>query len=395
MRFIKRLILFMMLYCSSLNAWCSHPHIIKRTGGGIFISSKMDNETDILYWFKRCMFNDIFTFYRVGMLHNDGALPVADPDTQPDIVLNLTVSDNIGPFDVESGGWCGGNHPYTDGISRTAGTESVSVFADGMEINNDTVVSYTGDIKIKVRNYILNPASAEQKEGITFFRDTLCVENVEYSVCRNNIQVEVSHLYTNKIPVRITRYYGMQSMFCNENEVLTPGGEYRHWTNITEVSRFKKDKYRNFRRFIEKNGYASQSAYLCNYGLGTHSEVPDDDVVFIGNSSGKCYHKLISGSIRRDGCADLWKGVYTWFRKPLYEDVHLYVYEGMLDGHAALYVSGDNAKECVVELPSGIAAGKFRILESFSSVEVHRRSSNTITISSGKNAGCIILFDNQ
>lgn len=393
MKFIKYFILLLVLYCVPVTAQCANLHIIKKAGGDIFISSKMDNETDILYWFKRCMFNDIFTFYRVGMLHNNGVLPVSNPDTVPDTVLNLTVSDNIGPFDIESGGWCGGNHAYTDGTSRTAATESVYILADGVEINNDTV-AYACDIKIKVRNYILNPVSAEQDRGVTSFGDTLCEEKVEYNVRRNNIQVEVSHRYMNKIPVTVTRYYGMQSVFCNEKEVLTPGGEYRDWTNIREVSRFKKHKYRDFRRFIEKSSYACQSAYLCNYGLGNHSEVPDDDVVFIGNSSGKCYHKLISGSKRKNGCTDLWKGVYTWFRKPLYDDEHLYVYEGMLDGYAALYISGNGARECKVELPPGLAARKFRIIEAFSSVKVSKISNNIITVSSGKNAGCIILFDN-
>lgn len=391
MRVVKIFILFFILHFASVDVLCNNLHFIKRTGDNIFISSKMDDRTDILYWFKKCMFNDIFTFYRVGMTSNDSVLPVPNPDSRPDVLLNIAVSDNIGPFDIETGGWCGGNHPFTDGTSKTGGTKSVSVFVDGMEINNDTV-AYAVDIRIEVENYILNPVSAVLTRNITVFPDTLCVEKARYIVCKNNIQVEVSHDYINKIPVRITRYYGMQSMFCDEKEVLTPGGEYKRWTDITVVSRFKKDKYKNFRRFIEKNDSACQSAYLYNYGLGTHAELSGDDVVFIGNSSGKCYHKLISEGRRENGCSDAWKGVYTWFRKPLYEDSHLYVYEGMIDGRTALYISGDNASECVVPLPRKLTGRKFDITGQFSSVKVRKSDNNSITVSTGKNAGCIILF---
>lgn len=391
MRFVKILILFLTLYYGCFTAWCSHLHVIKRVGEEIFISSKMDGETDVLYWFKRCMFNNIFTFYRVGMLHNDNILPVSDPDSAPDKVLNLSVSDNIGPFDIEKGGWCGGNHSYIDGVTRTAVTESVAVFADGKKVERDTL-AYADNVRIEVKNYIFNPVSADTVGGITVFSDTLCMESVEYDVCKNNIRVEVSHEYTNTIPVRIARYYGMQSMFCGELAVLTPGGEYSRWTDIDRVSRFKKKRHGNFRRFIEKNNYACQSAYLFGYGLGSHTELTGNDVVFIGNSSGKCYHKLISGKSREKGCADSWTGVYTWFRKPLFEDKHFYIYEGAFEGHTALYVSCNDTSSCVVELPPDLVNMKFKVVEPFSSTSVYKSGSNNITISSGKNGGCIIVF---
>lgn len=35
---------------------------VKRQGDNLYISAKMDASTDILYWFKRCLFNEVYTF---------------------------------------------------------------------------------------------------------------------------------------------------------------------------------------------------------------------------------------------------------------------------------------------------------------------------------------------
>ena len=32
---------------------------VKRQGDNLYISAKMDASTDILYWFKRCLFNEV------------------------------------------------------------------------------------------------------------------------------------------------------------------------------------------------------------------------------------------------------------------------------------------------------------------------------------------------
>lgn len=48
---------------------------VKRQGDNLYISAKMDASTDILYWFKRCLFNEVYTFYRVGTLPNTDRTP--------------------------------------------------------------------------------------------------------------------------------------------------------------------------------------------------------------------------------------------------------------------------------------------------------------------------------
>ena len=88
-------------------------------------------------------------------------------------------------------------------------------------------------------------------------------------------------------------YYGMQSMFDKETHTLTANGKYVDWTVQKDVSTFTKKEYPSFRRFIEKSANAYQSSYLFADGLGNHEEISDDDIIFIGNSSNKTYHKII------------------------------------------------------------------------------------------------------
>ena len=93
---------------------------VKRQGDNLYISAKMDASTDILYWFKRCLFNEVYTFYRVGTLPNTDRTPTTRPESEPAEVLNLAYSDNIGPFNIQGGGWCGANHKYMERTARTA-----------------------------------------------------------------------------------------------------------------------------------------------------------------------------------------------------------------------------------------------------------------------------------
>ena len=104
---------------------------VKTRGENLYIAAKMDGERDIVYWFKRCMFNELYTFYRVGIVRNTASEPIRDPSREPEIELNLAFSDNIGPFAVSGYGWCGANHSYKEGQKvRTAYNERFSVRAN-------------------------------------------------------------------------------------------------------------------------------------------------------------------------------------------------------------------------------------------------------------------------
>ena len=148
---------------------------VKITGEDLYISAKLDAKTDILYWFKKCMFNELFTFYRVGTIDNNMPAPATLPDASPTSLLNLAYSDNIGPFNITGYGWCGGNHPYLDEVTQTARNIGYRIYIDGKEIKTD-LSTLTKEIKIEVINEIMNPSKADTSSGKTLLNEILCID---------------------------------------------------------------------------------------------------------------------------------------------------------------------------------------------------------------------------
>lgn len=333
---------------------------IRTSGENVYISSRIDKTHEISFWFKKCMANDLFTFYRVSLIDASGNISI----------VNEAYSDNIGPFDIINGGWCGGNHLYTDGKTKTAETFFVKLYADGRSISSDTTIK-AHTVKIEVKNNIFNPLSARGKETKVYFTDTLCVEKVIYTVKGNSIQVDLSHVYTNKIPVTIFKYYGMQSMFKDEKQLLTPLGKYVCWTDIDRVDRFKKKDFPQFNRYIEKSDSCFQSSYLFNRGLGTHSELSDDDVIFIGNSWSKCYHKLIGNAHRIAGNSDSWRGVYTWVTMPLLYNESAFAYYGFMDGKKVIFFSNNRKGDFVIPLPENLKRRGMKVIDNNTDIKIN------------------------
>lgn len=367
---------------------------VKITGEDLYISAKLDAETDILYWFKKCMFNELFTFYRVGTIANSMPAPTTLPDTSPASVLNLAYSDNIGPFNITGYGWCGGNHPYLDEVTRTARNIGYHIYVDGKEIKED-MSALTKEIKITVTNEIMNPSKADTSSGKTLLNDVLCIETVSYSVYRNNIQVSVSHEFQNESPVTVQMYYGMQSMFEKETHTLTAGGKYTDWTVQKEVSTFTKKEYPSFRRFIEKSIHAYQSSYLFADGLGNHEEIADDDIIFIGNSSNKTYHKIIANKEHKKGDVIHWSGVYTWFKSPVSDDDGLLCYEGIIDNQKVLFIDCKKSVNKMIQLPDGYIKKAFTIREKSESITIagNKVTTQGLKIVSDGPGSCVITFN--
>lgn len=367
---------------------------VKITGEDLYISAKLDAETDILYWFKKCMFNELFTFYRVGTIANSMPAPTTLPDTSPASVLNLAYSDNIGPFNITGYGWCGGNHPYLDEVTRTARNVGYHIYVDGKEIKED-MSALTKEIKITVTNEIMNPSKADTSSGKTLLNDVLCIETVSYSVYRNNIQVSVSHEFQNESPVTVQMYYGMQSMFEKETHTLTAGGKYTDWTVQKEVSTFTKKEYPSFRRFIEKSVHAYQSSYLFADGLGNHEEITDDDIIFIGNSSNKTYHKIIANKEHKKGDVIHWSGVYTWFKSPVSDDDGLLCYEGIIDNQKVLFIDCKKSVNKMIQLPDGYIKKTFTIREKSESITIagNKVTTQGLKIVSDGPGSCVITFN--
>lgn len=366
----------------SLSAYSQNElSMIRKTGENVYISSKMDEHYEINYWFRKCMANELFTFYRVSIASNHG----------DKILVNEACSDNIGPFDIRNGGWCGGNHLYLDGKTKTAGTFSTKLVADGQSISSDTILKAC-TIKMEVKNYIFNPLSAEKKDNSIYFTDTLCIEKVIYTINKNCIQVDVFHNYTNLVPVTIVRYYGMQSMFKDEKRLLTPSGKYTSWTDIDKTNRFKKKDFPQFNRYIERNDSCFQSSFLLNRGLGTHNELPADDVIFIGNSWSKCYHKLIGNAHRTIGNYDSWSGVYTWITTPLLDTGSAFAYHGFIDGKKAVYFSNSTKGDFTVLLPENSKGKKINIIENTADIKIKKKN-GFVSFSCSSPGSAIISFE--
>jgi hypothetical protein len=374
-------------------AGLSDKMVVRKAGEDLFISAKMDKTTDIVYWFKKCMFNKLYTFYRVSIISNQFDQPNDVFDKAAGTTLNSTFSDNIGPFCISGHGWCGGNHPYVDGKTLTAYNLSYSIIVNGKEFTEDTSVT-SNDVEIKVVNAIMNPAKPQVIDNVTTLKDTLCTEYVDYHIYNNNIQVSVKHKFMNDEAVDIERYYGMQSMFAGETHTLTANGKYTQWTPQSEVSTFLKKDYPLFRRFIEKNNIAYQSAYLFNTGLGRHNEVSDDDFIFIGNSNGKTYHKLIGSRKHVKGDEQEWSGVYTWFVTPIVDNEGLFCYEGIIDKKNVIFLDCKKALKINLVLPEKYKKKTLYMLENNPYVEVTRgkAKSSDINIVATKPASCVISF---
>lgn len=357
---MNRIIAVFLLFLSFPAYSRNEQSTIKKAGENVYIAAPIDRHHKINYWFRKCMANDLFTFYRVSIISGS-----------EETIVNEAHSDNIGPFQILNGGWCGGNHLYSDGKTKTAETFSVKLYVDAQRIASDTALEGR-TIELEVKNYIFNPLSAEKKDDRTHFTDTLCIETVTYTVSGGNIQVDLAHDYTNQIPVTIVKYYGMQSMFKDESQLLTPSGEYINWTDIHKVDRFKKKDFPRFNRYIEKGKSCFQASCLLNTGLGTHTELPDEDVIFIGNSWTKSYHKLIGNAPRTTGDRDAWSGIYTWFTRPLLDTGSAFAYDGYMEGGKVIFFSNTTTGKFTVPLPDNVHNQKINIIENTSGMEIKK-----------------------
>lgn len=281
-----------LFFAALLTSFVGNAAIISVKDGDVAFSEKtLGGDIDIT--FNKCMANNLYTFSSVAI---DGT------------VVNRTESDNIGPFLVDQRGWTGGNH--TNGDRLSAFTRSVDIYVDGVKIDTDTVVR--GDIlTVEVVNQLLEPVDDSD----------FAVERAIYNVSGNTIDVALSHEFQCE-QAMIERYYGMQSMFIDEFETLTPGGAFDTWTTYPVTStgneiQFTKASAPQFSTFIEHSKGGYQATSLTREGLGDYHLVGDEDIIFIGNSWSKTYHKIIGMQPVGKGDRISWHGYYSWFREPV------------------------------------------------------------------------------
>lgn len=361
-------------------------------GENLYVGARLDTSYDILYWFKKCMFNNLYTFYQVGIYPNSDFMPLQDPSIQPSHILNQAFSDNIGPFSISGYGWCGGNHPYMDNVTPTGYNMTCQIALDGTPCTGDGLF-LANEVELLVENCILNPAVVQQKDGKNILESPLTVETVRYQVSGNSIGVKLMHEFKNEKPVTVRTYYGMQSMYMGEEYTMTVGGAYSDWTPQAAVSTFNKGAYPDMCCFLEKNQTAYQASYLFNTGLGMHNAISDEDIIFIGNSDGKSYHRLISNKEFVKGDKIEWEGVYVWFRTPVCENDQFLCYEGHIEGARALFVHTKKGIDTFLPL-SEYANEKFRILESRGDIKIEGNAvyKGKLKVKSSGSAGCVLLL---
>ena len=288
---------------------------------------------DIDITFAKCMANDLYTFSSVTI---DGT------------VVNRTKSDNIGPFLVDGKGWAGGNH--LNGDRQSAHTISTEVFVDGKKLDGNTTVE--GNVlTVEVVNQLLDPVDDSD----------FAIERAVYNVSGNTIDVNVSHEFQCDSEM-IERYYGMQSMFIDEFETLTPGGQFDTWTtyhvaNTGNEIQFTKASAPAFSTFIEHSNNGYQAAHMTHEGIGDRHLVGDDDIIFIGNSWTKTYHKTIGMQPVKKGDRINWHGMYSWFREPIADNsrdkndpVHTFDYGAYIAGKPYVFHLGPDGSLTSVPL---------------------------------------------
>lgn len=366
-------------------------------GETLYVAKKLSRNTDIIFQFQKCMFNELYTFYRVGLKQSSLPYPSADVTSATITWINVSSSDNIGPISINGGGWCGANHSYLEqGNVRTAQNESFALFADGKELlDGDNI--FTSKVEVKVINTIFNPTIAPA-EGDTILSSPLCTETVVYQIDGNSIKVILSHKFVNSTPVTIANYYGMQSMFSGEDKLLTPNGKYPAWASVVEGGmQFNKQEYPNFRRFVEKNtGVGSyQSTYLLPYQLGEHGDLTNTDFMF-SKSSVKAYHHLVGNvnNTRNNGDITNWAGLYSWFNNPIEDSDEVFVYEGRMDGHDLIFIDAQKAlTNKKVVLPSKYTLREFIIIQKDDNVTLGETVDvDGITITTTSAASVILKF---
>lgn len=310
-------------------AFCANAaKVVYSTGGVLTYTATNEDAGKIEIIFKKCMQNNLYTFYRVKLNNK---------------VVNQTSSDNIGPF-FAGGVFMGGNHNTPQGGPKpSAYTRTVKAYCDGEELVAGTYDNVSV-VKIEVFNEI-------------YYTDDkkFCDENITYTVSGNSIDVQAEHTFHYPSPLNVGKYYGAQSMFPG-TELLIAGTNDNKWLTHTpyvsvEHYIYKKD-IPNISTYVEKsaNGYQA----VCKYpeGMGDAAFVSDDGPVFIwanyGGATGKSYHVMMWNHTVKAGDVTNWHALYSWFAEPLTDTFRLgsenpvFEYPATIDGvDQTLTISAD------------------------------------------------------
>ena len=169
---------------------------VELRGGELRIRFAESEGRNLRYTFRRCMFNELFTFYEVAV-----------EERNTETVLNRATSDNLGPLGIDGYGWAGANHSWREGGTvRTARHVGVSIEADGRCIGGDTSLR-AREVTIRVENRIFDPRMpVADSAGRAELQTPLCTERVCYRVRekrpRLSIELAAARRYGRPRPAR-------------------------------------------------------------------------------------------------------------------------------------------------------------------------------------------------
>ena len=126
-----------------------------------------------------------------------------------------------------------------------------------------------------------------------------------------------------------------------------------------------------------------------------NEEIADDDIIFIGNSSNKTYHKIIANKEHKKGDVIHWSGVYTWFKSPVSDDDGLLCYEGIIDNQKVLFIDCKKSVNKMIQLPDGYIKKTFTIREKSESITIagNKVTTQGLKIVSDGPGSCVITFN--
>ena len=372
---------------------------VQYDGTNLYIAANDGAGTEMCYWFKHCMANNLFTFFRVGYRQVDRnySSAVGISKLQGVKVLNSTGSDNIGPVAIAGyADFVGGNHrwrtPDDNGNPgkgtyidvRTANTDSYTIKVDGTVLLPGQERMGT-TVTVDVHNTLYDPLIAPADSDV-ILSSPLINEVITYTVTGNSIAVDAEHTYEKSFTV--SRYYGMQSMFVSEDSVMTPGGAYPTFTGQSSVKTFYRQAYPDFCRFIEHNvdGWC-QSAWMRPRDLGTHYALQGNSPIF-ARGSYKCYHVLMNAYAVTPGDTSRWHGIYTW-ALPIVNDDDLIVYKGVADNRQVIYITAKRACERAIPRPTGAFNASMQIEETSPDMTIYT-SADSLYISAQGRASAIL-----
>lgn len=292
-----------------------HASCLFYDGSAIHINTKFDGNHDLRISFSKCMFNELMTFSKVGLIQNQDTIASDQFDKNCSIIINEATSDNIGPVNINGHGWFGGNHSFQEkGALQTAQTLSYKVFADGQSVKKGSSL-YAKSIVINVINTLFDPTSVILNNDVpTGFNNYMCTEYINYYIQEGNIEVEARHVWNNASPFTIMHYYGMQSM-AKGDEIFFPNGNMTDFISKRDGIQESFGKCSDFDRFIQRNAKKDwyESALLFKENLGLHTNISTIDFVYLV-SYGKVYHHLLSNKDVYKGLETKWHGIYSYIK---------------------------------------------------------------------------------